>query len=185
MATRWLFLVFSLILLYSAYSMIKQNRQYRPPLTQGDLWADRLKLHSSYPDLATGREVSYAVTRVPLGFVLMTGAGVLSGMLGIGSGALKVSAMDGVMRLPIKVSSATSNFMIGVTAAASAGAYFVRGDIIPLLAAPVALGVFLGSFWGTRVMMHLPSKKIRELFVVILFVIALQMGLKAFGLGIR
>ncbi len=183
--TRWLYLVFSLILLYSAYSMSRQGRQACPPLTQGDSWADQLRLHSSYPDKATGKEVQYSVTGVPLGFALMAGAGVISGMLGIGSGALKVPAMDGAMKLPIKVSSATSNFMIGVTAAASAGAYYMRGDIVPLLAAPVALGVLFGSLFGTRLMMHLPAHKIRGLFVIVLFLIALQMGLKAFGVSIR
>ncbi|MEO5970140.1 MAG: sulfite exporter TauE/SafE family protein [Bdellovibrionia bacterium] len=184
-STQWLYLVFSLILLYSAYSMGKQSRQNRAPLKQGDKWADKLKLHSSYPDLATGKEVHYSVTGVPLGFTLMMGAGVISGLLGIGSGALKVPAMDGAMKLPIKVSSATSNFMIGVTAAASAGAYYMRGDIIPLLAAPVALGVLFGSLFGTRLMMQMPTKKIRQMFVFVLVFIALQMGLKAFGVSIR
>jgi uncharacterized membrane protein YfcA len=184
-ATQWLYLIFAFILLYSAYSMSKQGRANRRPLTQGDYWADRLKLHSSYPDVTTGKEVHYFVSGVPLGFALMAGAGVISGMLGIGSGALKVPAMDGAMKLPIKVSSATSNFMIGVTAAASAGAYYVRGDIIPLLAAPVALGVFCGSIFGTRLMMNLPAKKIRVLFITVLVMIALQMGFKAFGVSFR
>jgi uncharacterized membrane protein YfcA len=150
-----------------------------------DPLARRLRLSSSYPDPVLGREVAYAVTGVPLGFGLMFGAGVISGLLGIGSGALKVPAMDGAMKLPIKVSSATSNFMIGVTAAASAGAYYMRGDIVPLLAAPVALGVLLGSTAGTRIMMRLPSARIRKLFVGVLVIIALEMGLKAFGLEVR
>jgi uncharacterized membrane protein YfcA len=111
----------------------------------------------------------------------MLGAGLISGLLGIGSGALKVPAMDSAMKLPIKVSSATSNFMIGVTAAASAGAYFMRGDIVPLLAAPVALGVLLGSLFGTRIMMRLPAAKVRGLFVIVLVAIAVQMALKALG----
>jgi len=183
-STRWLYLLFALILLYSAYSMGKPSRQNRPHPSQGDKWADRLKLHSSYPDRATGKEIDYLVTGVPLGFVLMLGAGMISGLLGIGSGALKVPAMDGAMKLPIQVSSATSNFMIGVTAAASAGAYYMHGDIIPLLAAPVALGVLFGSFFGPRFMMVLPARKIRQLFILVLVFIALEMGLKSFGVNV-
>ena len=108
--------------------------------TVSDPIALRLKLGSAYPDRRLGRDVTYSVTGSPLGFGLMYIAGVVSGLLGIGSGALKVLAMDTAMRLPIKVSTATSNYMIGVTAAASAGIYFWRGDVLPLVAAPVALG---------------------------------------------
>jgi uncharacterized membrane protein YfcA len=180
MPTRWLYFVFSFILLYSTYSMIKQGRKNLPPLSKGDYWSDRLKLHSSYPDPITGKEVFYSVTGVPLGLCLMLGAGIISGMLGVGSGSLKVPAMDGAMKLPIKVSSATSNFMMGVTAAASAGVYYMRGDIVPLLAAPVALGVLFGSLFGARLMMKMPAKKIRSLFVFILLIIAVQMGIKGF-----
>lgn len=182
---RALYVIFSLILIYSAFSMLRHRSKEGHPLERGDRWAERLKLNSSYPDAASGQEVSYAVTQVPFGFSLMLGAGLISGLLGIGSGALKVPAMDGAMRLPIKVSSATSNFMIGVTAAASAGAYYMRGDIIPLLAAPVALGVLLGSLVGTRIMMRLPGEKIRKIFVFVLVFIALEMGLKAAGVNWR
>jgi uncharacterized protein len=177
---KFLYWVFSAILIYSAYSMFRRHGE-ETPLVQGDRWAEMLKLGSSYPD--QGKEIAYEVTHVPLGFVLMLGAGLISGLLGIGSGALKVPAMDGAMKLPIKVSSATSNFMIGVTAAASAGAYYMRGDILPLLAAPVALGVLLGSLLGTRVMMNLPNKKLRLIFIFVLFFIAIEMGFKAQGIG--
>jgi uncharacterized membrane protein YfcA len=180
-----LFLIFSLILLYSALAMFKR-RGGDHVTTQSDDWlANKLRLHSSYPDRMLGRDVEYAVTRVPLGFSLMFGAGIISGLLGIGSGALKVPAMDTAMRLPIKVSSATSNFMIGVTAAASAGAYYMRGDIIPMLAAPVAIGVLGGSWVGTKIMMRLNSGSIRKLFLAVLIVIAVEMGLKAFGVNVR
>lgn len=183
---KQLFLVFSCILLYSAWIMLrKRNHDDITPLVDSDYWAKRFKLNSSYPDHAIGKEISYAVTHVPLGFSLMMGAGVISGLLGIGSGALKVPAMDSAMRLPIKVSSATSNFMIGVTAAASAGAYYMRGDILPLVAAPVALGVLLGSWFGTKLMMKLHSHRIRSLFIGVLTIIALQMGLKALGIQVR
>jgi uncharacterized membrane protein YfcA len=184
--TDFLYVLFSVILLYSALIMFKKRKGTEEHLTSSDdPWAHRLRLNSAYPDRALGKKVEYAVTRVKFGFSLMFGAGIISGLLGIGSGALKVPAMDSAMRLPIKVSSATSNFMIGVTAAASAGAYYMRGDIIPILAAPVALGVLAGSILGTKVMMRLPSKKLRDLFLVVLMVIAVQMGLKAFGVNIR
>lgn len=179
---RVLFIVFALILAYSALAMLRKRGDHT--ITHSDdRLAARLKLHASYPD--RGREIPYAVDRVPLGFSLMLGAGVISGLLGIGSGALKVPAMDTAMRLPIKVSSATSNFMIGVTAAASAGAYYVRGDILPLLAAPVALGVLSGSFLGTKVMMKLHSNRIRQIFIVVLVLIAVQMAVKAVGFEVR
>ena len=150
-----------------------------------DKWATRLKLSSSYPDASLGKEITYSVTGVPFGFGLMLGAGALSGLLGVGSGVLKVPAMDRAMRLPIKVSSATSNFMIGVTAAASAGTFYMRGDILPFLAAPVALGVLLGSRVGTKLLMRLPSKQIRRVFIVVLIVVALEMAGKALGIGGR
>jgi uncharacterized membrane protein YfcA len=113
--------------------------------------------------------------------VLMYGAGLISALLGIGSGVLKIPAMDTALRLPIKVSSATSNFMIGVTAAASAGAYFVRGDIVPAVAGPVALGSVVGALIGARVLLAVPSERIRLLFVVVLAVLAIQMALSGFG----
>jgi uncharacterized membrane protein YfcA len=180
---RLLYGLFAAILLLSAAVMVRRRATDWHPLERGDRWAARLKLNSSYPDAAVGREVSYAVTHVPLGFALMLVAGLVSGLLGIGSGALKVPAMDSAMRLPIKVSSATSNFMIGVTAAASAGAYYVRGDILPLIAAPVALGVLLGSLIGPRILMRLPAREVRWLFVGVLAFIALELGLKALGFG--
>jgi uncharacterized membrane protein YfcA len=141
----------------------------------GHLWAHKLKLNSSYPDFHLGKDVAYLVENVPLGFIYMFGAGVLSALLGIGSGILKVLAMDSAMKLPIKVSSATSNFMIGVTAAASAGAYFMKGDILPEIAAPVALGVLGGSFLGAHFMHRMKNNSIRIVFIFILIVIAVQM----------
>jgi len=111
-------------------------------------------------------------------------AGVVSGLLGIGSGALKVPAMDLVMRLPIKVSSATSNFMIGVTAAASAGVYYMRGDIQAIVAAPVAIGVLIGSMLGTRLLTHLPGSAIRRIFVLVLVVVCAEMLGRGLGVSI-
>jgi hypothetical protein len=143
-------------------------------------WAE-LKLHSSYPDRTLGRETAYKVQRVPMGMTLMYGAGLISALLGIGSGVLKIPAMDTALRLPIKVSSATSNFMIGVTAAASAGAYFMRGDIVTALAGPVALGSVVGAILGARILMLVSNEKLRVLFVIVLVALGIQMLLTAFG----
>ena len=115
-------------------------------------------------------------------WLLMYGAGLISALLGIGSGVLKIPAMDTALRLPIKVSSATSNFMIGVTAAASAGAYFVRGEIVPMIAGPVALGSVVGALVGARLLIAMPGDRIRFVFVAVLVALALQMCLAAFGI---
>jgi len=181
----WLYVIFALILFYSAWMMLKRRHESILTWDEADHWSNRLKLNSSYPDRALGKEISYGVTQVALGCSLMLGAGVISGLLGIGSGVLKVPAMDSAMRLPIKVSTATSNFMIGVTAAVGSGAYYMRGDIIPLLAAPTALGVFIGVWIGTKVMMRLNSLVLRKIFIVFLLLIGLQMGLKAFGVNMK
>ncbi|HEX3067338.1 MAG TPA: sulfite exporter TauE/SafE family protein, partial [Thermoanaerobaculia bacterium] len=135
----------------------------------------RLRLHSSYFDEAIGQAVDYRVTRPVTGLGLMYLAGAASGLLGIGSGALKVPAMDLAMELPIKVSTATSNFMIGVTAAASAGLYFSRGQIDPFIAAPVAIGVVAGAFAGSKFLARISSRAVRATFVVVLFFVSLQM----------
>jgi len=129
--------------------------------------------------------VKYRATRVRSGFGAMFGAGLLSGLLGIGSGAFKVLAMDHFMRLPMKVSTATSNFMIGITSAASAGIYFARGDIHPLVAAPVAVGVLVGAVFGTRLMARLRNTTMRKGFVPILGWLAVSMILRGLGIGLR
>ncbi len=130
-------------------------------------------MDGSYPGL-DGR-IDYRVHNVPAGFGLMAVAGGLSGLLGIGSGALKVIAMDDVMRLPFKVSSTTSNFMIGVTAVASAGVYLARGTIDPLLAAPVVLGVLPGALLGARLLPTLRSRVLRLIFAAVIGVLAVEM----------
>jgi uncharacterized membrane protein YfcA len=144
-----------------------------------------LRLDSSYPDPDHPVGRPYRVQRVGWGMALMYGAGVISALLGIGSGVLKIPAMDTALRLPMKVSSATSNFMIGVTAAASAGAYFLRGEIVPAIAGPVALGSVVGAVLGARLLMRLSSDRLRVAFVVVLVALALQMGLAAFHLGVK
>jgi len=180
-----LFLLFAAILLLSARQMLARRGDpidTSAPVRSGS-WAAKLRLDSSYPDRALGRDVAYRVQRVPMGMALMYGAGLVSALLGIGSGVLKIPAMDTALRLPIKVSSATSNFMIGVTAAASAGAYFVHGDIVSAIAGPVALGSVVGAVLGARILMRVSNEKLRGLFVAILVLLAVQMLLQAFGIN--
>jgi uncharacterized protein len=181
----FLYVLFSIILLISAHQMFRKRNA--PAIADAkiprDRWATALRLHSSYPDPICKQNVDYTVTRVWLGLILMYLAGAVSALLGIGSGVLKVPAMDSALRLPIKVSSATSNFMIGVTAAASAGIYFVRGAIVPTLAAPVALGSLLGAYLGTKILMRTSNERIRTLFIVVLLALAVKMFLTALGAG--
>ena len=148
-------------------------REEHALLTTPDAWAARLRLDSTYPT-SNGIQ-AYSVQRVPAGFSLMFVAGILSALLGIGSGIIKVLAMDQTMRLPFKVSTTTSNFMIGVTAAASAGLYFARGQIDPFIAAPVALGVLSGAFTGSRLLSRVSGRALRRTFVIVLVVVSLQM----------
>jgi uncharacterized membrane protein YfcA len=141
-------------------------------------WADYLRLHSSYYDQRLGRAIVYRVVSTRIGLGLMYLAGLISGLLGIGSGSLKVPAMDSAMQLPIKVSTATSNFMMGVTAAASATLYFMHGSIDPFIAGPVAVGVLLGALIGSNLLPKLQSSTIRVFFVVVLLCIAAEMLFK-------
>ncbi len=180
-----LFFIFAIVLLVSAQQMLarRADPMHGQSARAASLhcWSAALRLDASYPDYALGRDVHYRVQRVPLGMSLMYGAGLISALLGIGSGVLKIPAMDTALRLPIKVSSATSNFMICVTAAGSAGAYFMRGEIVSAIAGPVALGSVVGALLGARVLMRVPSEKLRVLFVVVLAALAVQMLLEAFG----
>ena len=178
LAVRWLYVIFGIVMGYSALMMFRKRHKSLDEVTLRARWADYLKLHSSYYDERADREVFYRVARTRVGLMLMYVAGVVSGLLGIGSGALKVPAMDLAMRLPIKVSSATSNFMIGVTAAASAGVYFVRGDINPIIVAPVATGVLIGAMGGSRLLGRLHGTTIRLVFVAVLLWVSGEMLLK-------
>jgi hypothetical protein len=175
---RFLFVLFGLILSYSAIAMLRGRRRSEEEELRVGPWARVLRLRSSYFDHAAGEEIIYQPVRARIGLALMYVAGTVSGLLGIGSGALKVPAMDLAMELPIKVSTATSNFMIGVTAAASAGVYFARGQIDPFIAAPVAIGVLAGAFAGSHTLGRLDSRSMRMTFVVVLVIIAAQMLLK-------
>jgi uncharacterized membrane protein YfcA len=180
-STRVIAVVFGLVLLYSAYRSTRPPRENVSHTPQGGL-AERLRLNGSYPTPAG--EESYCVEHVPAGFGLMICAGVISGLLGIGSGVVKVLAMDQAMRLPFKVSTTTSNFMIGVTAAASAGLYLHRGYIDPVLAVPVMLGVLAGALTGARILTAAHPRHLRAVFNVVLVVMALQMLYKGFTGGI-
>jgi len=177
--TRALFLIFATILAYSAVMMFRKRTPVAamtesvPALSPGI--TERFRLGASYWDAQTGTERRYEPRRLPLGFALMGVAGAVSGLLGIGSGALKVPAMDLAMELPIKVSTATSNFMIGITALASALVYLMQGRVVVALVAPIALGVLAGASLGTKLLRHLPATTIRKWFVVVLTVIVAQM----------
>jgi len=175
---RYLYIIFGLVMGYSALMMFRKRARGDAEDPIPAPWADYLRLHNSYYDEALHQEVDYHVARTRIGLGLMYIAGVVSGLLGIGSGALKVPAMDLAMRLPIKVSTATSNFMIGVTAAASAGVYFMRGDIDPFVTAPVAAGVVIGATAGSRLLGIVHSRMIRVVFVLVLLWISLQMLVK-------
>ena len=180
-STRVIAIVFALVLVYSAY------RSFRPHVTQTDdtppdPLATRFRLNGTYPTPA-GME-AYTVHNVPAGFSLMAVAGVLSGLLGIGSGAVKVLAMDQAMRLPFKVSTTTSNFMIGVTAAASAGVYLHRGYINPAIVLPVMLGVLAGALTGARVLTVAKVPALRATFSVVIVFLAIEMLYKGIRGGV-
>jgi uncharacterized membrane protein YfcA len=183
-APAFLYLLLGVVLLASAAMQVARLGEETPPQRPPSRLAAALKLNSSYPDRRLGREVAYTASRVPLGFGLMWVAGVVSGLLGIGSGALKVLAMDAAMRLPMKVSSATSNFMIGVTAAASAGIYLGRGDVDPQIAAPVAIGVLAGALVGARLLNRISNRSIRLVFVPVLVAVAIETMGRGLGFGL-
>src|SRR5664279_3830895 len=183
-APAFLYVLLGVVLLSSAGMQVTRLGEETPPTSPPSALAVRLRLDSSYPDRRLGREVPYSARRIPLGFALMWIAGVVSGLLGIGSGVLKVLAMDGAMRLPMKVSSATSNFMIGVTAAASAGIYLSRGDVDPRIAAPVALGVLAGALVGARLLQHISNRAVRLVFLPVLVVVGLETIGRGLGFGL-
>ncbi len=168
-------IIFGIMLLYSALQSAREKHDHLA--TSSDRFAHMLNLNGSYP-VGEGRR-DYQVTNVPAGFSVMFGAGVLSGLMGIGSGAVKVLGMDQAMRLPFKVSTTTSNFMIGVTAAASAGVYLQRGYIDPALVMPVMLGVLAGSLIGTRVLVRAQVRVLRYVFAAVIVALGIEMIVNA------
>jgi uncharacterized membrane protein YfcA len=170
---QYIAVLFGFILIFSA--LMSLRKKVENIVHERSELAERLKLNGSYPD-GNGLVVEYGVTRVAGGFFMMLFAGVISGLLGIGSGALKVVAMDGIMRIPFKVSTTTSNFMIGVTAAASAVVYLQRGYIDPGIAMPVVIGVLFGAMTGSKILVHTKSSRwLRWVFAVVVSFLAVQM----------
>jgi hypothetical protein len=165
-------IILGLVLLYSGYVSGRTQPEH-PLAVKPDPIARKLRMGSTYPTADGPR--AYEVSSVTSGFGLMFGAGTLSGLLGIGSGAVKVLAMDQAMKLPFKVSTTTSNFMIGVTAAASAGVYLRRGYIDPALAMPVMLGVVAGSFLGARLLARAKTQWLRRLFAAVILAMAVEL----------
>lgn len=174
-AGRWLFIIFGLVLAYAAFEMWRRQRGAPDSGPPADRWSTALRLSGSYHDAALDQEVPYRASRTPWGLAVSGAAGIVSGLLGVGGGIIKVPAMNLVMGLPIKVASATSNFMIGVTAAASAGVYFQRGDINPFIAGPVAIGVVAGALVGTQILNRLRGSILRAAFTAVLVFVAIQM----------
>jgi uncharacterized protein len=171
-SASWIGVIFGVVLVYSAWASVRKlTVDWKKPAS--DSLGIRLNLKGSYP--TDGGEEEYVADHVPAGFGIMFLAGTLSGLLGIGSGAVKVLAMDQVMRLPFKVSTTTSNFMIGVTAAASSAVYLSRGYVLPGLAMPVMLGVLAGSLAGSRVLIHTQVKTLRIVFALVIVALGVEM----------
>jgi uncharacterized membrane protein YfcA len=175
---NYIAVIFGLILLFSAAMMVKKKIDRSDNDTSGKL-AVFFKLNGSYP--VEGEVKKYAVHNVAGGFFMMFIAGIISGLLGIGSGALKVIAMDNIMRIPFKVSTTTSNFMMGVTAAASAIVYLHRGQIDPGIAMPVTVGVLLGATIGSKILVKTKTDKLKIVFAVVVTFLALQMIYNGFS----
>ena len=165
-------IIFASILLLTVILNLKGKPDHQEPRIKGSL-EDKLKLYGTFPD--KGILKSYSARNTIPGFFMMMFAGAMSGLLGIGSGALKVLAMDNMMRLPFKVSTTTSNFMIGVTAVAGSLIYFQRGEIIPVIVAPVLVGVVVGSFIGSKTLMVSKTNKLKTFFAIIITILSVYM----------
>jgi uncharacterized protein len=170
-----IYVIFGVVLLVSVLPLLRRIGEELPVGVTPDRISRRLELSGEYYDRVLGKEVRYEATRSPLALAVMYVAGMISGLLGIGSGVLKVIALDVGMKLPMKVSSTTSNFMIGVTAAASTGIFYLGGYINPLIAAPVVLGVVLGSVLGTRALARSKNSTIKKVFIPVIVLLAIEM----------
>lgn len=182
----FLYFLFGALLVFTTYNMIRKlmSKNGELPSVKDDKLATQLNLNGTYYDKALNKQVDYQVENVPGGFSMMFGAGFASGLLGIGSGAFKVLAMDTIMHMPLKPSSATFNLMMGVTAAASAMVYFFNGSIKPGIAAPLAIGIIVGALIGSRIMTRLKPRLIRMIFVPVMLYLGIQMIAKGFGVTI-
>jgi uncharacterized membrane protein YfcA len=176
-------LVFGLMLLGSLIPVMLDLGKDLPENVRSDALSRRLRLGGSYHDHHLNREVDYEAGKAAPATVVMASAGLFSGLLGIGSGVLKVQAMEMFLKLPAKVSTATSDFMIGVTAGAAVGAYLHRGLVLPFIAAPVALSVLLGSLIGAEIAQQSGNSIIKKVFAVALGIIGVEMVLRGFGVG--
>lgn len=183
-APIWLNFLFGVLLVYQSYRMWRKLHTHNQAelVAHSDPLANKLQLNATYYDKALNQNIDYRVENIPGGAVVMLWAGLASGLLGIGSGMFKVFAMDGVMKMPLKPASATSNLMMGVTAAASALVYFFNGTIRADIAVPIALGIVLGATIGARIMPHVPAKRLRQLFIPVVGIAGLQLLLKAFNI---
>jgi len=179
-----LFVFFGLILLYATIIMVRARGIDFPADVKPDKTSRILSLGGQYEDHSLNRVVKYEVTRTPLTVFIGYFAGIVSGLLGVGGGIINVPTMNLVSKIPVKVASATSNFMIGVTAAASASVYLIRGDVNPLLAAPLIVGVAGGALLGTRVLKVTPPARVKVAFGILLAAISLLMILKGFNLPV-
>ena len=179
-----LFVLFGLILLYATIIMVRARGIDFPADVKSDTTSRILSLGGQYEDHSLNRVVKYEVTRTPLTVFIGYFAGIVSGLLGVGGGIINVPTMNLVSKVPVKVASATSNFMIGVTAAASASVYLLRGDVNPLLAAPLIVGVAGGALLGTRVLKVTPPTRVKVAFGILLAAISLLMILKGFNLPV-
>lgn len=177
---KYLYILFGLLLLFSGYNMIRKLISHQEVLHRAhpDKLSAKFRLDSTYFDNVEGKQIDYQVEHIPGGLAVMYGAGIASGLLGIGSGAFKVIAMDTVMKMPLKPSTSTSNLMMGVTAAASATVYFFNGSIKPMIAVPLALGILVGARGGSRIVRDMSARSIRMIFVPILFYIGIEMFMK-------
>jgi uncharacterized protein len=178
---RFLYLLFGIVLLASWVALLVQRQLQEKVATQQDRFSRWLELSGSYYDQASHETISYKAVRAHFGALLMFGAGLVAGLLGIGAGALKVLIHDLVMGLPPKVSTTTSNLIIGVTALAGASVYLAAGLVDPGLIAPVILGVVSGAFLGTRVLVRISNQTVRNVFLVVLIVLGLEMLFRGFG----
>lgn len=171
----FLAITFSLVMFFSAYATIKKKEDTNTATTSHP-WAEKLNLRGNYP---SSNAATYHVQNIPLGLSTMSIAGILSGLLGIGSGTINVLAMDQILHIPFKVATTTSNFIIGITAAVSTGIYFTHGYINPTITFPVMLGVLAGSFAGAKILPNIRSYNLRIIFSIVICIIGLQMLYKA------
>lgn len=180
----FLFVLFGLTLLYATVVMIRSRRMDFPTETRRDKVSTVLSLGSEYIEQSQNKIIKYNMTRTPLTLLIAYFAGITSALLGVGGGIINVPTMNLVGKIPVKIASATSNFMIGVTAAASSTVYLSRGDVNPLLAAPLIIGVAAGAIVGTRVLKSSPPTTIKVAFGILLAAVSVLMILKGFNIPI-